>query len=235
MTSPQTPPAQVYAWARRFPHQIREQAYTEEIIMAYHTAPSVPAPTRRRRIWPWVVSLVVGGVLLCLVGSVIAALVSPKPKTGWNQPLGRPSATVAQQPTGTTAPVANPGSKMGVPVRDGQFEFTVTNLAANQTIPNTKPQGQFVVVAVKVRNIGKEARTWIDGNQYAYDAAGRKFSADSGAGLLMASNSGRTWLDAINPGNAVEGWIVFDVPPGVKLTRLELHDSMLSRGVKIDL
>jgi hypothetical protein len=216
----------------------------------YHTHisfPPQPAPPKRRnRMWGWIAALVVGSVLLCIAISALIALASPKPKRSFNDPIAEASASKY-----VTQPAANPGGKMGTPTkqaepapakpdlgvakRDGKFEFIVSKVAYAQTIPNVRPQGQFVVVTLSVRNIGKEARTWADGSQYAYDAGGRKFSADSGAGLYVAANSGSTWIDSINPGNAVTGKIVFDIPAGATLIRLELHDSMFSGGVKVNL
>ncbi|RSM44161.1 hypothetical protein DMB66_52525 [Actinoplanes sp. ATCC 53533] len=39
----------------------------------------------------------------------------------------------------------------------------------------------------------------------------------------------------MNPGNTVKGKLVFDVPEGTKLTSLELHDSLFSDGVQVNL
>ncbi len=46
-----------------------------------------------------------------------------------------------------------------------------------------------------------------------------------------------TWkfLNEINPGNQVNGIIVFDVPKDVQPTRIELHDSLFSGGVTVPL
>jgi hypothetical protein len=273
VTNNQTPPVQVYAWTRRFPHRTNHDQQTKGITVSsnqnpyphlndptiphtvawqqanqnqdpYHTHisfPPQPAPPKRRnRMWGWIAALVVGSVLLCVVISALIALASPKPKRSFNDPIAeastgkRSSVAAPAQPT-KPAEAAPAKPDLGVAKRDGKFEFIVSKVAYAQTIPNVRPQGQFVVVTLSVRNIGKEARTWADGSQYAYDAGGRKFSADSGAGLYVAANSGSTWIDSINPGNAVTGKIVFDIPAGATLTRLELHDSMLSGGVKVNL
>ena len=41
--------------------------------------------------------------------------------------------------------------------------------------------------------------------------------------------------DNINPGNTVNAKIVFDMPKDANPATLELHDSMLSGGVKVSL
>jgi hypothetical protein len=46
--------------------------------------------------------------------------------------------------------------------------------------------------------------------------------------------SSDAWLEEINPGNSVDGVIPFDVPEGVSPVSIELHDSMFSSGVTVD-
>ncbi|GIF48217.1 hypothetical protein Afe04nite_27560 [Asanoa ferruginea] len=42
-------------------------------------------------------------------------------------------------------------------------------------------------------------------------------------------------LREINPGNALSGKLVFDVPKGTELAALVLHESIFSAGVKVAL
>jgi hypothetical protein len=42
-------------------------------------------------------------------------------------------------------------------------------------------------------------------------------------------------VQRLTPGRKVTGRLVFDVPKTAKLTTLELHDSLLSGGVKVTL
>jgi hypothetical protein len=42
-------------------------------------------------------------------------------------------------------------------------------------------------------------------------------------------------VEPINPGNAVAGVILFDLPRGAKPTKIELHDSVFSGGVTVTL
>lgn len=99
---------------------------------------------------------------------------------------------------------------------------------------NRKAQGQYCLVTVKVKNVGNEARTLAASNQHAYNAAGQKYDADSTASIYL-DDAGRALYEDINPGNSVDGTLVFDVPRDVKLVRLELHDSPLSGGVTVTL
>ncbi|MFB9547363.1 DUF4352 domain-containing protein, partial [Micromonospora sagamiensis] len=95
-------------------------------------------------------------------------------------------------------------------------------------------QGQFCLITVNVKNIGKEAQMFDGSSQKAYAADGTEYSADSGA-AMYANKNAETFLNDINPGNQVTGVVVFDIPKNVKLTKLELHDSPFSGGVDVTL
>jgi hypothetical protein len=85
-----------------------------------------------------------------------------------------------------------------------------------------------------VKNIGDEAQLFTDSDQKLIDAKGRQFDADSGAAALGLKGS-NAFLNNINPGNAVQGILLFDVPKGISLKAVELHDSMFSGGVTVAL
>ncbi|WP_160573641.1 DUF4352 domain-containing protein [Actinomadura physcomitrii] len=95
-------------------------------------------------------------------------------------------------------------------------------------------QGQYVLIYVTVENIGDKARTFTAGNQTLYDTKGRKFDTDGGATVMMGEKS-RSFLEQINPGNSVHGILIFDVPRGIRLKAVELHDSVFSGGVTVPL
>nr|WP_238345688.1 DUF4352 domain-containing protein [Actinopolymorpha cephalotaxi] len=125
---------------------------------------------------------------------------------------------------------------IGDPVRDGDFTFTVTKVTdgparIGDEYLNTKPQGKFVFVHVTVENHGKEAGTFFGDNQYLVDTQGRKASADSEAAVYL--KDAQSLLEEINPGNKLSGVVIFDVPKDATPASLELHDSMLSGGVKV--
>lgn len=128
---------------------------------------------------------------------------------------------------------------IGQPARDGKFEFTVKSTKCGVAKVGTdllgaKAQGQFCLVTINVKNIGKEAQMFDGSSQKAYAADGTEYSADSGA-AIYANKNAETFLNDINPGNQVTGVVVFDIPKNVKLTKLELHDSPFSGGVAVTL
>lgn len=188
----------------------------------------------------------VGGAVLgvLLVVGVIGALVSPDDPDTSNQvaadvadePTTEPAETKRAKPTTTEAAPEGPG--IGDKVRDGKFEFTVLKVQpgvrkVGGEFFEEKAQGQFVLVTIRVRNIGDEAQTFTDSAQAAFDAKGREYAADTEAAIYLEDND--VFLEEINPGNKVTGVVVFDVPKATKLTRLELHDSIFSGGVEVAL
>ncbi|SCG16642.1 protein of unknown function [Micromonospora echinofusca] len=129
--------------------------------------------------------------------------------------------------------------KIGQPARDGKFEFTVKSskcgvAKVGDSVLGEKAQGQFCLVTINVKNVGKESQMFDGSSQKAYAADGTEYSADTGA-AIYANKNAETFLNDINPGNQVTGVVVFDIPKNVKLTKLELHDSPFSGGVTVAL
>lgn len=130
-------------------------------------------------------------------------------------------------------------SKIGEPARDGKFEFIVNKIDCGRTqlggqFANHKAQGEFCLVDVTIKNIGDQAQSLFEDNQYAFNAEGQKYSADTEASFYL-DEAASTIYEEINPGNSVKGKIIFDVPKGTKLVKLELHDSAFSGGVEVNL
>ncbi|PZG12551.1 DUF4352 domain-containing protein [Micromonospora craterilacus] len=130
-------------------------------------------------------------------------------------------------------------AKIGDSARDGKFEFTVKSnkcgvKKVGSDLLGAKAQGQFCLVTINVKNIGKEAQMFDGSSQKAYAADGTEYSAD-GEAAIYANKNAETFLNNINPGNQVTGVVVFDIPKDVKLPKLKLHDSMFSGGVTVAL
>jgi hypothetical protein len=196
-----------------------------------------PPPAKKSRRTLWIVLSVVGGVLaLCCIGGVVFTLTAGKKAVDRaasdlaSASPGQPAAPKKEDPKKATA-------KLGQPARDGKFEFVVTKVEHGKTqvgneVLNKKPQGQFVLVSVTVKNIGSEAKTF-DGSSQAAFGDGVKYS-DDGTAEIYANTDNQTFLNQINPGNQAAGVLVFDIPAGKKITSVELHDSPFSGGVTVD-
>lgn len=127
---------------------------------------------------------------------------------------------------------------VGDTVRDGKFEFVVTEVTDGGKRIGSKDfgvdaQGRFVLVHITVTNVGDEPQMLYSGVQALYDAQGREFGADTTAALYL--DSADTILGDINPGNSVTGVIVYDLPKDAEPASIELHDGMFSGGVTVSL
>jgi len=183
---------------------------------------AAPGRPRRRRRWG---RRLLGGVALLAVLLVIANALGDRSRSaGRDRPAGRAGAA------------ATPGIRK--PARDGQFEFVVRSVRCGlrrvgPELARQTPQGRFCLVAVSVANVGTEARDFAAGQQRLFGADGRRHSVDGAA--TAANGSVRLLHSLVNPGNRIEGTLVYDVPPRIRPARMELHDSPFSRGVTVHL
>ncbi|MFG2293047.1 DUF4352 domain-containing protein [Streptomyces sp. NPDC048603] len=147
---------------------------------------------------------------------------------------GQPRPTV---PPGRAVADSGHLPGLGEPARDGKFEFTVTRLRPGVSNIGGQygrdAQGQFFLVHMTVRNIGDRAQTFDGSDQKLIDRNGSEYSADTAAALYL--DKSESFLNRINPGNTVDGIVVFDVPRTASPVRIELHDSLFSGGTTIDL
>lgn len=153
--------------------------------------------------------------------SVTTASEKPSEKAGRPKQADRPKA---------------PG--IGDVVKDGRFAFKVTRVEkglsqVGEGFTVSTAQGQYVLVHLNVKNIGDEAQTFTDWAQKLIDTQGRQFDADSSAAIWLKDSN--AFFNNINPGNTVNGVLIFDVPKSLKIKAIELHDSILSGGVTVAL
>ncbi|GGV24528.1 hypothetical protein GCM10010182_53890 [Actinomadura cremea] len=200
----------------------------------------LPPPPKRRG--KGCLYAVAGGVAALVLMGACGALVSS---------ASDPAATSSEAGTGGDGAAAEgeKGAKpekkekvangIGREYRDGKFAFTVTKVQkgverVGNEYAGSDAQGRFVLVHITVENIGDEARMFDGTNQTLIDTGGREFQADTEA-AIWSNQETRSFLEQINPGNAVRGVVIFDVPENVKLKAIELHDSMFSGGVTVPL
>jgi hypothetical protein len=149
------------------------------------------------------------------------------------------SAAACSTPSDDSAPKASSKvAGLNQPARDGKFEFTVKKVDCGKTsigsqYLNKKAQGQFCLVSVTVKNIGKEPQSLFGDNQYLFDSQNRKFSADTEAAIYLEDS--KSLYEEINPGNSLNGVIIYDIPKGASPKKIVLHDSAYSGGVTVNL
>jgi hypothetical protein len=139
--------------------------------------------------------------------------------------------------TGDAKQAADTTPGLNTPVTVGAFEYTALAVKDAGTTVGTAPlsqtaQGTFFQVDLKVANTGTSAQTFIVNYVKLKDAAGKTYDADASA-TLYASSDPNTWISAINPGNAVQGPILFDVPAGTKPVTLLVSDNAFTAGKQI--
>jgi hypothetical protein len=203
--------------------------------MSYPPPPGVqqpyapaPPPQRRRR-WPWIVA---GIVLLSIIGCIglVTTIIG-----GTAAVVGEAANEMDANQQGKNA-VAG---EFGKPAKDGKFEFTVTGSKCGLKQVGgefgSKPQGEYCVIDVTIKNVAATAEAFSDSSQQATDAKNNVYDVDSAGSLAANTGSAGTLFENINPGNQVKGKLVFDVPPGTKLASVVLHESMYTAGVRVPL
>ena len=185
-----------------------------------------PRPQRRPPLKPLYAALLgVGAIVVLLVAGAAAQRYTTKESAAATTPAAKSVKT----------PPSTPG--VGTAVRDGKFEFVVSQVDCSHTTLGEEhlkrtAKGKFCVVSLSARNIGDGAQFFLSYAQKGLDAAGTEYGVDEIADLYVNRDT-KTFLDRVTPGEQVAGKIVFDIPTAVTLTALELHDSLLSGGVKV--
>jgi hypothetical protein len=185
-----------------------------------------PHPQRRPPLKPlYAVLFGVGAIVVLLVAGAAAQRYTTKESA---------AATVLPGRSAPKTP-ATPG--VGAAVRDGKFEFVVSQVDCSHTTLGQEQfkrtaKGKFCVVSLSARNIGDGAQFFLSYAQKGLDANGAEYGVDEIADLYVNKDT-KTFLDRVTPGETVAGKIVFDIPKTVTLTTLELHDSLLSGGVQV--
>ncbi|MDV3125302.1 DUF4352 domain-containing protein [Mycobacterium sp. 21AC1] len=198
--------------------------------------PPPPPPAKKKRKWP----AIIGGVVAFVVAVSVFSDGDKKEDANFSD-----TAAVAAKAPAAQAPAEAPTepattATMNTPVRDGKFEFVVTSVqpglaeVGDNPFLNQKAQGQFVIVTLSVENIGDQAQGFSPSNQKLFDAQGRSFESDAGAQIALGDSDIPVW-DDINPGNAVDVSLVYDMPVAAVPASIELHDSMFSGGVTVNL
>lgn len=151
-------------------------------------------------------------------------------------------AAEKKTPAKTTAKKA-PAKKGSAPgigsaVKSGDLQFTVTKVVRDRTqvgqdFMAQKAQGRYTLVYVTVRNVGNDSETLLDSEQKIKDADNKTYSPDSGAEIAMDNND--VWLAQINPGNAVDGVLVYDMPVGVRATAIDFSGGLFKDSATVHL
>ncbi|MEV2270726.1 serine/threonine-protein kinase [Nonomuraea africana] len=113
------------------------------------------------------------------------------------------------------------------PVQDGKLRFTVTGHKCAK--PARAAEVRTCKVSLKVSNIGQEGRVLYPGQQKLLDEDDIRHSA-----AKLLDRSGKEIQPIrIGPGESFTGGLVFELPKDADAAEVELHDSGLSRGIRV--
>ncbi|MEV0252028.1 protein kinase [Nocardia sp. NPDC050712] len=204
-------------------------------------APVVPPrPVRRRK--------KKGGVLRKTIGALVVIFLAPFAfaagcfaliTSGNNS--GGSGATVANPPA-ISEPTPEPESRpepdtapAGTAVRDGKFEFAVTDVESGvRRVGTQTAAGSFVIVTLTVRNISDEPKWFTPFGQKLVCTDGTELDPHLLATFLQGNGTHRNTIK-LEAGETTTGRVVFDVPRSTTPTHLALHDSPFSGGVSVTL
>jgi archaellum component FlaG (FlaF/FlaG flagellin family) len=199
--------------------------------------PQPPQQPKKRGVLKWI--LIVGGIFVALIvalGACVAAIggsesAAPSPAGGSNAPSDEPSPKEGE---------AVPTAKLGEKVTDEGYQFTVTKIncgvrRVGDQYSGEKAQGQFCLVTMRIKNVGKDPITFSDQNQALVDTKGSTYSPDDEAWVYV-DDSDDIWGE-INPGNTLKTVVPFDVPKKTKPDYLLLKAGTwgFSEGVRVKL
>jgi Domain of unknown function (DUF4352) len=146
-----------------------------------YPAPEPPQqePKKKRGVLKWI--LIIGGILIALLVALVACgamLIGDE--SAVPPPAGGDSTA------GKSQPPAEKTYKIGEKATDDAYQFTVTRIKCGvsrvgDSYDHEKPQGQFCLVTMQIKNVGNDAITFSDENQALVDTQGKNHSPDDEA------------------------------------------------------
>ncbi|WP_349863745.1 DUF4352 domain-containing protein [Leifsonia sp. WHRI 6310E] len=176
-------------------------------------------------------------ITLVTAATAIAAGLALTGCSGGTTAAGTPGGAANGSTSSAPAAPAAPG--LNTPLTVGSFEYTALGVQDIGATAGTSPltataQGTFLQVDLKIANTGNSSATFIVNYVKLVDAAGKTYDADASA-TLYASPDQNAWVAGINPGNAIQGPILFDVPAGTAPASIQVSDNAFSKGQTITL
>ena len=199
---------------------------------AGYPQPPQPPPPKKKRGALKVILIVVGTsvALLVLLAACVAAFGgndTAAPPASSGEPSA-PDPEASQQPT----------VKIGEKVTDDDYQFTATKIKCGVSrvgdqYANERAQGQYCLVSMRVKNVGKEPINFSDYNQALVDTKGKNYSPDDAAWIYLDTDP----YAEINPGNTLKTVVPFDMPKKAKPDYLLLKAGTFgfSEGVRVKL
>ena len=178
-------------WAQQ-PHAQQQPPYYPPQQQYY---PAQQSPKKKRH---WVRNTFLG-----LAGFIVLIVIISVATNGGSN--GTPAAGSGAAPA-NAAPAAPQVAKIGTPVRDGKFQFTITSVSHAKSVGDTADgfgdtaQGKYTILHVTVTNISSQPQTLFDSNQYVFDASGRKYDVSTSADMDINGASRQRTFQRHQPG-----------------------------------
>jgi uncharacterized protein DUF4352/uncharacterized protein DUF2510 len=207
-----------------------------------------PRPKKSRQEWAVLIGL--GAAVLVLIGGIVAAVILAM-RMGVGEPTVTAQATSAHATTPPITPLETtaieptalqdtapkePEAVVGEEVRDGDFSFVVTGVDRLDAVSHPEhpeiektAQGEFVIVRMTVTNVGADPQKFFVSFDTLSDGTA-VFKSDDEAWLYLGNS-----VTDVNPGDALDTAVVFDVPKDTEVKSIELHDGPSSKGVTVGL
>lgn len=165
-------------------------------------------------------------------GSRAASISSPS-----TAPTTRSTAGTNTAPSGKpVVPAADPTTvtfKAGASFRVGDFQITLHSKKCgiervDSDFLDTRAQGAYCRLDLTAKNVTRSPHFYDTATALtAFDGQGRKFNADSEAGIYGNEN-GAGFFEEINPDNATRALVFFDLPKGTTMSRVEFSPGVFT-------
>lgn len=199
----------------------------------------ISAVKKNGRVKKWVI-----GIVVCFICFIVAlniptdtsntASTSTSTPSPSPSPSSTPTSTSASKPTPTKQELSKEGISSNVKI---VVEGLQTIDQVGNEFTNAKAQGIFKILKVSITNNQNDAIT-VDSNSFKLlDDKKREFSGSSeGQTELEMQNKTALFFKSVNPGNTLEGYLIFDVPKDATGLVLQARGGMTGSPIllKID-
>jgi hypothetical protein len=166
------------------------------------------------------------GVFVLLV--IIAVVVSPESDTDTaSEPASTTTDTSEKPKEKKEAPKEEKVAGIGEEIIVGKVHFVVNEISTTDNVGGeygVNAQSQFLVANVTITNEKDEAIT-VDSNFFKLKSGKRTYESDGSAGVYANENAD-FFLTNVNPGVALTGNVVFDVPADLADPQMQVQTGL---------
>lgn len=196
-----------------------------------------------KRVWFWILAVIALAVVVTAVGGDEEGESSESSDDSGSEESAESDDSSADE--GEASDEEDEGSEeaevasLGEPVAVGDWEITVSSVGertaqVGDEFLSTDAQGEFLPVEVSLTNNGSSAESFFASDFVVIDADGREFSYSSDASMY-SGEAGLSILDEVNPGNALSGYLYFDVAETADIQKVHINDGWFADPIEVNL